>query len=116
MQVSAKLRRAQSGYAHWCPACEEMHALPDGWTFDGNLELPTFSPSFKHTGKQTIKKDGRWTGEWARDANGNAVDWCCHYVLNQGVLHFCTDCSHALKGRSVPLPDLPAEFRDHEHT
>ncbi len=112
-QVSAKLRRAQNGYIHWCPPCGETHRLPDGWTFDGNVDRPTFSPSFKHTGKQTVKDErGEWTGEWVCGADGKALDWCCHYILTAGVLNYCGDCTHALAGQSVPLPDLPAWLCD----
>ncbi len=111
-QVSAKLRRYEGGYAHWCPACEEMHILPDSWTFDGNLESPTFSPSFKHGGVQTVKVNGEWTGEWVLGPDGKALPMICHYILTAGVLNFCGDCTHGLSGQSVPLPDLPAHARD----
>jgi hypothetical protein len=111
-QVSAKLRRVERGYSHWCPGCEEMHVIFDRWQFDGDLEKPTFNPSIKITGKKTVKKDGRWTGEWVRDANGNAVDDCCHYFLHAGVLKFCGDSLHALAGKNVELPDLPEHLRD----
>lgn len=126
-QISAKLRnygtsRTSRGYAHWCPACKEMHVFTTErnagsagpqWTFDGNAASPTFSPSMKITGKQ-IERDegGKWTGEWVRDQNGNAVDYCCHYILTAGVLNYCGDSTHALKGQSVPLPDLPAHAED----
>lgn len=82
------LRRAaeEGGYFHWCPACEGLHRLPDTWTFDGNLERPSFQPSFHH-----------------RRGNGRV----CHYVLTAGVLHFQADCTHALAGQSVPLPPIP---------
>lgn len=111
-QVSSKLRRQTGGYAHWCPACEEMHNMPDSWTFDGNLEQPTYSPSFRHSGMQRINQDGKWTGEWARGADGKPLPWVCHYILTAGVLNYCGDCTHALAGKSVPLPDLPPELRD----
>ncbi len=112
-QVSSKLRRAENGYSHWCPGCGEVHLIPDSWNFDGNLEQPTFSPSVKITGKLTVKDShGEWTGEWVRDANGNAVDDCCHYILTVGVLNFCGDCTHVLAGQSVPLPDLPEWLLD----
>ena len=65
-----------------------MHPLPDGWTFDGNLEAPTFSPSFKHT--------------WQ---NGRV----CHYILTAGMLNYCGDSTHALAGQSIPLPVLPED-------
>jgi len=88
-KVSAKLRRAEGMYLHWCPACEELHPLPDRWKFDGDLNSPTFQPSFKHTGGP---KDARTI---------------CHYILGAGILHFCGDCTHAMAGKAVPLPDLP---------
>jgi hypothetical protein len=111
-QVSSKLRRATTGFMHWCEACEEMHILPDGWTFDGNLESPTFQPSFKHSGVQRVFVDGEWTGEWKRDADGKPIPYVCHYILTGGVLNYCGDCTHAMAGKSVPLPVLPPEMRD----
>lgn len=125
-QVSSKLRSygtsgTSRGFAHWCPACEEAHIFvterqPAGtgpqWTFNGDLTAPTFSPSMKITGVQTEKKDGEWTGEWVKDANGNPVPMCCHYILTAGQVQFCSDCTHSLKGQTVPLPDLPAYLRD----
>lgn len=113
-QVSAKLRRFQNGYAHWCPGCEETHCIFDNWQFDGNLECPTFNPSVKVTGKKCVIVNGKWTGEYVRDANGNPVDDCCHYFLHAGVLKFCGDSLHALAGKDVPLPDLPEFLRDEQ--
>jgi Family of unknown function (DUF6527) len=111
-QVSDKLRRATSGYSHWCPGCEEMHLIPDSWTFDGNLESPTFSPSVAISGVQRVFVDGRWNGEWKRDAAGNPIPYVCHYILTAGKLNFQGDCTHALVGQAVPLPSLPSGLRD----
>jgi hypothetical protein len=112
-QVSSKLRRQERGYAHWCPACKEMHGLPDGWKFDGNLENPTFTPSFKHTGVQAVKdSEGKWTGEWVKGPDGKALAWCCHYILTNGILNFCGDCTHEFAGKSIPLPPLPEWHTD----
>ena len=112
-QISAKLRSSSNGdMSHWCPGCEEMHVIPDSWTFDGNLDRPTFNPSVKITGKQSVVVDGEWTGEWKRDAQGKALDLCCHYFLHSGQLQFCGDSTHALAGLTVPLPDLPHHLHD----
>jgi hypothetical protein len=113
-QVSSVLRRGQGGYFHWCPACEEMHRLPDSWTFDGNLEMPTFSPSFKHSGMKAEVVNGRWTGEWERDGDGKLIPFVCHYILTAGQLNFCGDCTHAFAGKTVPLPALPADLTDND--
>lgn len=113
MQVSRFLRRFDGGYTHWCPGCKEMHGIFDRWQFNGNVDRPTFTPSVKITGKQTVKNErGEWTGEWVLDANGNALDECCHYILTDGVMNFCGDCTHDLRGQSVPLPELPEWLRD----
>lgn len=89
-----------------------MHVIFDSWKFDGNLERPTFSPSVKITGKQTVKKDGRWTGEWVMGPDGRALDECCHYILTAGILNYCSDCTHRFAGQQVPLPPLPSFRRD----
>lgn len=112
-QLSKFLRRATNGYVHWCPGCGETHVIPDGWTFDGNVDRPTFAPSVKITGKQTVRNErGEWTGEWVLGPDGKVLDECCHYILTAGVLNFCGDCTHTLVGRSVPLPELPEHLRD----
>lgn len=86
--------------------------IPNTWAFDGNVDRPTFNPSVKITGKQRVIVDGKWAGEWVRDANGKAVDMCCHYFLHAGQLEFCSDSTHALAGKTVPLPELPPDLRD----
>ena len=89
-----------------------MHIIPGTWSFNGELDCPTFTPSVRITGKQTIKNErGEWTGEWVRDAAGNPLDYCCHYILTVGQLQFCGDSTHALSGKTVPLPDLPDWLR-----
>lgn len=78
---------------HWCPACLRLHPLPSDtgrWTFDGDFEKPTFTPSFRHS--------------FGRDGNRT-----CHYILTAGVLNFCSDCTHSLAGQSVPLPPIPVD-------
>jgi hypothetical protein len=91
-----------------------MHPLPDSWQFNGDLENPTFQPSFKHEGFKTVNEDGVWTGEWERDLNDNLIPFICHYVLTSGILNFCGDCTHSLAGKSVPLPILPEGLTDQD--
>lgn len=113
MQLSSKLRRTESGHSHWCPGCQQLHHIPDGlWNFDGNVEVPTFSPSVKISGLQTVRINGRWTGEWMRDAQGNPLPFCCHYFITAGEIRYCADSTHALAGKNVPLPALPQELCD----
>lgn len=85
-------------YVFWCPGCEALHQFDKGWTFDGNMESPTISPSLLT----------RWHAEG--DAAGT-VEQVCHLFLKGGVLQFLGDCTHLLAGKSVPLPELPAWMR-----
>lgn len=89
-RASAKLRRSEGSYFHWCPACKEMHPLPDKWHFDGDVNAPSFTPSFRHT-----------------ISRGEDPDRICHYFLTAGQLKFCGDCTHEMANQVVALPDLP---------
>lgn len=109
-QVSTVLRRGEGRYFHWCPACERMHVLPDGWTFNGNLEKPTFSPSFKHSGKRTVNVKGIWTGEWHRGADGRPADGTCHYIITDGRIQFCNDSWHK-RSDVVDMPPIPEHLK-----
>lgn len=88
------------GWAHWCPGCKEVHSFAvhtpqvNGaqWTFDGNEEKPTFNPSML-------------IQDYERD--GTTVKDVCHYFLHEGMIKFLGDCTHELKGQTVPLVDFP---------
>lgn len=111
-QVNKFFRNTTVGLAHWCPGCEEMHVLPPSWKFDGNLECPTFDPSFRHQGMRCEFKDYKWTGEWIRDAQGKTIPVTCHYNLVAGQLRFHANSTHQLAGKVVPLPVLPQGLTD----
>lgn len=81
-----------------CPACKYGHAFytKDGpldangkeqnWTFNGDLDSPTISPSLN---------------VHARDEK-----YRCHSWINNGMIQFLSDCFHDMKGKTVPIPDL----------
>jgi hypothetical protein len=80
---------------HWCPGCKSRHDInvtkPNHWgavwSFDGNAEQATFSPSINFVGR-------------------------CHYFIRAGNIEHCGDSTHALAGQTLPLPDFPAWIRD----
>jgi len=97
------LRKTSVGYVHWCPGCEEVHSIrtvgdrpPARWDFDGNLDKPTFSPSVKITWGKMADPSGDWP-----------EGGCCHYFIRSGVVEFCSDSTHSLAGKKVPLPEWP---------
>lgn len=113
--ISKKLRLAEgNNLSFWCPGCNSVHSIkfgPGGWTWNGDAERPTFSPS-------VLLK----TGHYAHDHSGRC--WCtynsehpdkpapfkcgvCHSFVVDGQIQFLGDCTHALAGQTVPLPDWP---------
>lgn len=99
---------SQAGFHFFCPGCETVHGVwtktvrGGGWTFDGDYEQPTFSPSL------LVTYDGP-------DADGKDVGFGkgppsrCHSFVRSGQIEFLADCSHALAGKTVALPDIRDE-------
>lgn len=79
-----------------CPGCAEIFdddgliILPinsDGeWKFKGTLQHPSTTPSI-----DTKTEDGQR----------------CHLYLTNGVFIYERDSTHSMRGKDVPLPDLP---------
>lgn len=86
----------------WCPGCDGPHSFrvaPDAaphrekapvWGWNGDRERPTCTPSLLVWKDVPAKR--------------------CHLFLTDGALKFLRDCHHALKGLTVPLPELPPDF------
>lgn len=82
-------------WAFWCPGCERNHWVGTGWTWDGNREAPTVSPSLLT----------RYPGPDAGlDGAPPAV---CHLFIRAGKLEFLGDCTHHLAGQTVPMEPRP---------
>ncbi len=97
----------KGGFGHWCPGCNSGHEInvdePNHsgarWTFDGNTVAPTFSPSIN------MKIN---TPDMGARYQPDIASTVCHYFINAGRIQFLGDCTHALKGQTVDLPDIPA--------
>lgn len=89
-----------------CPGCDVGHHvvptdwLPpgverapesnrDGWHFNGDLERPTLSPSI------LVRC------EWGPERR----PLICHSFVREGRIEFLADCTHALAGQTVDLPE-----------
>lgn len=81
-------------YVFQCPGCGYGHnpsviVWQEGgnpvWTFNGDLDKPTFSPSI------LVFKDD--------------PSMRCHSFVKDGRIQFLSDCFHSLKGQTVDLPD-----------
>lgn len=118
-KISAKLRSAEGGrLTFWCPGCSEMHQVSvDGpgavWGWDRNVDAPTFTPSVLITSGHFVSgqnPDGPcWCTYNKANPNRPAPFKCfrCHSFVTAGRIQFLGDCTHALAGQTVDLPDLP---------
>lgn len=85
-----KRRKTDSGflYIFRCPGCNTNHTfdVSDGeWSFDGDWDNPTFSPSLN-----LLPQGGR-----------------CHLFVKKGIIEFLGDCRHSLCGQKVPMLEMP---------
>jgi Family of unknown function (DUF6527) len=82
-----------NGYASIrCPGCDMKHHTIDlkRWTFDGNMDSPTFTPSV--------------SCKYAWGEEQHPV--ICHFNVTAGKIVFHGDCTHALKGQTVPMLEI----------
>lgn len=71
------------GWTFHCPGCQEVHLIGVQWEFNGDLEKPTFSPSY------LARRPGM----------------VCHSFIRDGQMQFLGDCTHDLAGQTVDLPE-----------
>jgi len=93
-----------------CPGCGHTHIFDQRWTFNGNIDKPTFKPSML----------SRWVdtpSPLVHDDNGNLVkgpdgrvlgakDMVCHSFVTDGMIQFLSDCTHELVGQTVELKNI----------
>jgi len=82
-------------YWFHCPGCKNDHAFTigtgdQGWTFNGDLEKPTFRPSLL-CNKDNPKRR-------------------CHSFVTAGKIEFLKDCHHELRSQTVDLPDYEGKL------
>lgn len=81
-----------------CPGCASTHYIQHGaedgpnWSWNGNLEKPTFTPSV------LVTYPGKDAGQ---DGAPPAV---CHSFVTDGRIQYLGDCTHVLAGQTVDLP------------
>jgi hypothetical protein len=93
-----------------CPGCGEHHAPIEGqWGFNGDMERPTFTPSILVRSGHYAKNDGGECWCTFKERFGREPGFkckVCHSFVTDGKIQFLNDCTHALAGQMVDLPDL----------
>ena len=107
-------------YSFKCPGCGDHHVIPtitkldNGaiWSFNGNVNAPTFSPSLLvrsgHYAPYKKESDACWCTydqEHPEEPSGFSC-YICHSFVTDGKIQFLGDCTHHLKGQTVELPEI----------
>ncbi len=81
---------------YWCSGCKCAHSVPaERWHWNKSIDSPTLSPSVRH---------------YYTEPKTNVEITTCHYHLRDGVIEYCGDCLHDLKGQNVPLQEIPEDY------
>lgn len=82
----------------WLPVgqTESPHlaAMASRWGFNGDLDRPTLTPS-------VFCQWDQWQGE-----DKPKKHHVCHSFVSDGRIQFLDDCTHALAGQTIDLPEI----------
>lgn len=102
-----RARKAEGGHVNFfCPGCNEVHGInTTRWTWNQDLEAPTFSPSLLVGGVQWAAEDPFYKPEHSQVPAGGSI--VCHSFVTDGRIQFLSDSTHALSDQTVELPPWP---------
>lgn len=81
-----------------CRACGQHFIDPVRWHFSGDYHKPSLSPSVKETCNSPDHPSYR----------PGVKTSVCHFLLQDGVIDYCGDCTHDLRGK-MPLDPFTDE-------
>lgn len=100
-------------YSFYCPGCKQSHIYfvnsphwtkdSPGWTFNGDMDRPTFEPSLLNTWGKYAKPD------FVEDPDFPNSSGRCHLFVRNGIIEYCGDCTHELNGQGVEMVELGPE-------
>jgi hypothetical protein len=129
--LSKSLRLATGNHlSFWCPGCNRAHGIGFGegagprWGWNGSAEKPTFTPSILVRGSEMTEEGLAVWKKWLADGSPLQPDpegvaplgvspgfeyrpLVCHSFVTDGRIQFLGDCTHALAGQTVDLPEWP---------
>lgn len=116
-KLSKVLRNVENnGLSFQCPGCNTRHHIRHGvgqWTWNGDVDKPTFTPSVLVRYTKFTAKGEAELKQWELDGYPNQqgrsfdhINMVCHSFVTDGMIQFLGDCTHALVGQTVPLPEL----------
>lgn len=88
----------------FCRGCGGTHQVPFdnstglNWSFNGNKEKPTFTPSLLNTWSANPEAKEEFK-EWRKERR-------CHLFIVDGMIQYLSDCTHELAGQTIPMEEI----------
>lgn len=112
----AKSWRASDGrIMFYCQGCACHHAVTDSWTFNGDYDNPTFSPSVLVRGTEITENGWKEYDEWSKtkimppSGKFDTRSTVCHSFVTDGKIQYLSDCTHELAGQTVEIEDMESK-------
>jgi len=103
-----------------CPGCGDYHSVcveGPGWTWNRSVDSPTLSPSILVRSGHYLPGhrpgDSCWctyNAEHPEHIGKSFICVICHSFVTDGKIQFLPDCTHALAGHTVDLPEWEREM------
>lgn len=87
-------KESKGQYLFHCPGCDTIHSVDGRWSFNGDLDNPTISPSLLVRYPTPEREE------------------ICHSFIKEGKIQFLSDCTHKLAGKTVEIPDFETLYPD----
>lgn len=71
------------------------------WSFNGDVNKPTFTPSVRERTGYFVDPNVKGDEDWLKNNS-----YQCHFIITDGKIHFCADCSHDLKGQTMDMLEI----------
>lgn len=109
--AKVRLYDAEKGtYTFKCPAGHihyintKVHNNSNAqWGFNGNLDKPTFTPSINEKAGQYVDSCTEEERKWYTEHN---LGFICHFIITDGKIKFCADCTHGLANTTVEMMEI----------
>jgi predicted RNA-binding Zn-ribbon protein involved in translation (DUF1610 family) len=103
-----------------CPGCGDSHLVtvkpnPEKpgerpvWGWNGSYDAPTFTPSLLVTSGHYVSGESPDTCWQCQHPDCGFTCYRCHSFVTDGRIQFLSDCTHALAGQTVDLPEIEIE-------
>jgi hypothetical protein len=92
-----------------CPGCKDTHHVDlSRWTWNGSMDAPTFMPSLSVRAGHFVEGQPPEASCWCtynKEHHSGMECYICHSFVADGRIQFLSDCTHALAGQTVDIPE-----------